>query len=114
MREGARIIIDTDGYFPFPLCNTINCPLIGDSMSLNNGMKFSTPGAENNEPSSTKCVDNYGVGWWYNESKNCTSVLPTASFGSYPGISENNGIMWSNPWGSKKFAKFVTMMIRPN
>ncbi|KAK2144352.1 hypothetical protein LSH36_765g00005 [Paralvinella palmiformis] len=90
------------------------CSTLGDSMSLNNGMKFSTPGAENNEPSSTKCADNYGVGWWYNESKNCTSVLPTASFGSYPGISENNGIMWSNPWGSKKFAKFVTMMIRPN
>jgi len=47
--------------------------------------------------------------WWFGA---CHSSLLTGEYGR--NLSYARGITWSKSWGYYKFARYATMMIRPN
>lgn len=73
-------------------------------------MMFSTPIRDNDNYPSVNCAQKYKASWWY---ERCHRVLLTSRYGEYPDVPENQGIKWNLPWGTKRFAKEVTMKIRP-
>jgi len=49
---------------------------------------------------------------WWNDA--CSRSLLFGLYGEYPTIEADLGIKWEYDWGKTKFAKYATMMIRPN
>ena len=82
----------------------------GDSLSEHNGAMFSTP-SRDNDRDAVNCASKYASGWWFT---GCFKVHLNAPYGQYPTVPSYKGIMWKSSWGTTKFAKFVTMMVRPN
>ena len=81
---------------------------IEDSLSTHNNMMFSTK-TRNNYIDSNNCAANYDACWWFAK---CHKSLLTGIYGQ--NLSFARGITWNSDWGFYKFAKFATMMIRPN
>uniref|UniRef100_K1R378 Tenascin-R n=1 Tax=Magallana gigas TaxID=29159 RepID=K1R378_MAGGI len=80
----------------------------GDSLDVNNNMKFSTPD-EDNDNASGICATKYRSGWWFN---NCSNTKPNGQYTD----SEKTGYEyivwyhWKNLWIS---LKSIQLMIRP-
>jgi len=81
----------------------------GDSFSEQNGMMFSTASRDNDDWDFS-CVAQYGAPWWHNH---CFHVFLTGELNETQSTHFGKGIVWENPWGFEKFAKYVRMMIRP-
>ncbi|XP_019614165.1 PREDICTED: fibrinogen C domain-containing protein 1-like isoform X2 [Branchiostoma belcheri] len=86
----------------------------GDSMELNNGMKFSARDVENDGHSSRHCAQFLSGGWWYN---NCgISVLngPYYQPEDYHGSNTGVGVDWYY-WKLSHYysLKATKMMVRP-
>ena len=78
-------------------------------MTFSNGMVFSTA-QRDNDVHINNCAASLGP-WWH---RNCARFALFALYGQYPTVEYNRGIKWENNWGKAKFAKYVTLMIRPN
>jgi len=81
---------------------------IEDSLSTHNNMMFSTK-TRDNDIHSNNCAVKYDACWWFHK---CHKSLLTGTYGQ--NLSYARGITWYSDWGYYKFAKFATMMIRPN
>ncbi|KAK2138808.1 hypothetical protein LSH36_2391g00000 [Paralvinella palmiformis] len=71
-------------------------------------MTFMTK-SHDNDLHSQNCAVIYDASWWFAK---CHSSLLTGTYGQ--NLSYARGITWNSDWGYNKFAKFATMMIRPN
>ncbi|KAK2141706.1 hypothetical protein LSH36_1054g00004 [Paralvinella palmiformis] len=79
-----------------------------DSLSTHNNMMFSTK-TRDNDIYSNNCAAKFDACWWFYK---CHSSLLTGTYGK--NLKFAQGITWKSDWGFNKFAKFATMMIRPN
>ena len=73
-------------------------------------MMFTTASRDNDMYSGGSCAVAWGAPWWYN---NCHDVLLTGSYGPFPLVGHNVGIVWLDAWGDESFAKYATMVVRP-
>ncbi|KAK2138813.1 hypothetical protein LSH36_2386g00009 [Paralvinella palmiformis] len=69
---------------------------------------FSTK-SRDNDIDSNNCAAYFDACWWFHK---CYTSLLTGTYGQK--LSFARGITWNSDWGYYKFAKFATMMIRPN
>ena len=81
---------------------------IEDSLITHNNMMFSTK-SRDNDIDYTNCAAYFDASWWFHK---CYTSLLTETYGQK--LSFARGITWNSDWGYSKFAKFATMMIRPN
>ena len=81
---------------------------IEDSLSTHNNMMSSTK-TRDNDINSNNCAADFDACWWFHK---CHTSLLTGTYGQK--LSYARGITWYSDWGYYKFAKFATMMIRPN
>ena len=79
----------------------------GDSLTLHNGMKFSTYDRDNDQ-SGNNCAVDYKGAWWYNgcHQSNLNGLYLGAADRSYKGIN------WQH-WKSGRSMKKAEMKIRP-
>lgn len=83
-----------------------------DSLSANNGEKFSTFD-EDNDSSPNHCGEDHSSGWWFD---NCGQSYLNGIYywdGVHPVGSPFNGIIWDSWLGQTKSLKTVVMAIRP-
>ena len=73
-------------------------------------MMFTTSDRDNDELTTTNCAAQLSAPWWH---RKCAHALLTGAYGRYPAIGTKKGVMWYSAWGSDKFAKYATMMVRP-
>ena len=96
----------------YKLLHSLYVPLfienIEDSLSTHNNMMFSTK-TRDNDINSNNCAADFDACWWFHK---CHKSLLTGTYGQ--NLSYARGITWYSDWGYYKFAKFATMMIRPN
>ena len=78
----------------------------GDSMSRQNGMKFSTIDLDNDFWHGN-CADRYRAGWWYEQCHNSNLN------GLYKDSSYGKGVNWRTWRGYRYSLKFTEMKIRP-
>ncbi|KAK2152182.1 hypothetical protein LSH36_338g07022 [Paralvinella palmiformis] len=81
----------------------------GDSFGKHNNIMFSTPSRDHDNSDYSSSVK-YGASWWFS---GCHAVFLTGELGETECTHFGKGITWKDPWGLKKFAKYVRMMIRP-
>lgn len=81
----------------------------GDSMHLNNGMRFSTRDQDNDESLDKHCGEVMGVGWWY---WGCSRSHLNNPYHRTNRCHTNRGITWADWRGPKYSLKAVTMKIR--
>ena len=79
----------------------------GDSMSIHNGMMFSTKELDNDFHGSEFCAQKYTAGWWYNECHH--SHLN----GQYGDNSNGKGINWKTWRGLEYSLKESVMKVKP-
>ncbi|CAG2221090.1 Ficolin-2,Fibrinogen-like protein 1,Tenascin,Ficolin-1,Fibrinogen-like protein A,Ryncolin-4 [Mytilus edulis] len=80
----------------------------GDSLSYQNGMKFSTYDEDNDALNGVDCAQRDQAGWWYNQ---CHVVNSNGLYKK--GTSDkHNVVSWNGARGEKYSMKFARMMIR--
>jgi hypothetical protein len=77
-------------------------------MAYHNSTYFSTRNYDH-DTHIYSCAVMFDAPWWFGA---CHSSLLTGEYGR--NLSYARGITWSKSWGYYKFARYATMMIRPN
>ncbi|CAC5396778.1 Fibrinogen-like protein 1,Fibrinogen-like protein A,Tenascin,Ryncolin-4,Angiopoietin-related protein 1,Ficolin-2,Tenascin-R,Ficolin-1 [Mytilus coruscus] len=80
----------------------------GDSLSYQNGMKFSTYDQDNDAYNGVDCVARDHAGWWYNM---CHNVNINGLYKKGKS-NKHNVVSWNSARGPYYSLKFVRMMIR--
>ncbi|KAK2146178.1 hypothetical protein LSH36_626g01004 [Paralvinella palmiformis] len=101
--EEAKYPLYVDGYD--------NRSTLPNSLWTHRACKFSTGNADNDGSSSRNLATEFQSGWWYCEKDD---VILTGLYGNLSEISSGSGIQWKGAWPTKRYAKYVVMMIHPN
>ena len=83
----------------------------GDSISIHNGMKFSTLDRDNDVYASVHCAFTYNGGWWYHS---CHHSNINGLYLGGPHASYANGIEWYHWRGFHYSLKFTEMKVKKN
>lgn len=94
-------IINLEGLLMFYRC--ILGGGAGDSLSFQNGTKFSTFDKNNMQNTSTNCAQDTKGGWWFNDCQRKACLT-----GKY-----KNGIRWDSWKGSNETLSKIEMKVRP-
>jgi hypothetical protein len=96
--------------------NRLNTNVPGDSLTVLNGLSFSTPDSDKDTNANLNLASAYGAGWWWASSvtTNLNGIYKNgtyASVGSYPA----NGIVWNGIDADMLYSvPYVDMKVRRN
>jgi hypothetical protein len=82
--------------------------VLGDSLELHDGMKFSTYDQDNDEVGLSSCAKVYHGAWWY---ESCHNANLNGKYAKYAAIGGEYPI-WAR-WKGKEALRGTLMMIRP-
>lgn len=108
----AKLDVSINCYMQFVMLPCLPCILIGDSLRIHNGMKFSTKDQGNNM-AGWVCSRRYHGAWWYKNCHECNlnGVLPGERAGKYDNCAVY--VTWRSLQGTFKVLKATVMMMRP-
>jgi len=92
----------------FVFGNMVSC--LGDSFSINKGMKFSTVDKDYDDKPNEDCADQYKGGWWYGGPSGCLQCNPN---GRYALNEESHEVIVWKSFTGLQCLQFIEMKLRP-